>query len=116
MFETTHQRNPGEDFSRPGAFGEHGGNVRDVDLERANGVGRIMLTGSEKGTRIADVYQKFPIGIVFPRIGDDLAKEAVVTGCGKDLQGAGSTRAGFNKVESVRHGKARLAPARNNRL
>ena len=52
--------------------------MRDVDLERANGVGRIVLTGSERGTRIAEVYQKFPIGLVFPRIGDDLVKEAVI--------------------------------------
>jgi urease accessory protein len=78
MFEATHQRNPGEDTSHPGAFRAHGGNVRDVDLERANGVGRIVLAGSERGTRIVDVYQKFPIGIVFPRIGDDLVKEAVI--------------------------------------
>jgi urease accessory protein len=78
MFEATHQRNPGEDSGHPGAFGTHGGNVRDVDLERANGVGRIVLVGSERGTRIADVYQKFPIGLVFPRIGDDLVKEAVI--------------------------------------
>ena len=78
MFEATHQRDPGEDSSHPGAFGAHGGNLRDVDLERANGVGRIVLTGSERGTRIVDVYQKFPIGLVFPRIGDDLVKEAVI--------------------------------------
>ena len=78
MFEATHQRNPGEDSSHPGTFGARGGNVRDVDLERANGVGRIVLTGSERGTRIAEVYQKFPIGLVFPRIGDDLVKEAVI--------------------------------------
>jgi urease accessory protein len=78
MFEATHERDPGEDSSRPGAFRAHGANVRDVDLERANGVGRIVLTGSERGTRIVDVYQKFPIGLVFPRIGDDLVKEAVI--------------------------------------
>jgi urease accessory protein len=78
MFEATHERDPGEDSSHPGAFGAHGGNLRDVDLERANGVGRIVLTGSERGTRIVDVYQKFPIGLVFPRIGDDLVKEAVI--------------------------------------
>ena len=78
MFEATHQRDPGEDSSHPGAFGAHRGNLRDVDLERANGVGRIVLTGSERGTRIVDVYQKFPIGLVFPRIGDDLVKEAVI--------------------------------------
>jgi urease accessory protein len=78
MFEATHRRNPGEDSSHPGTFGACGGNVRDVDLERANGGGRIVLTGSERGTRIADVYQKFPIGLAFPGIGDDLVKEAVI--------------------------------------
>jgi urease accessory protein len=78
MFEATNQRNPGEDTSHPGAFRAHGGNVRDVDLERVNGVGRIVLAGSEWGTRIVDVYQKFPIGLVFPKIGDDLVKEAVI--------------------------------------
>jgi urease accessory protein len=78
MFEATHQRNPGEDSSQTGTLGAHPGNVRDVDLERANGVGRIVLTGSERGTRIVDIYQKFPIGLVFPRVGDELVKEAVI--------------------------------------
>jgi urease accessory protein len=78
MFEATHQRNPGGDPSHPGAFGAHGGNLRDADLERANGAGRIVFTGSENGTRIADFYQKFPIGLVFPRIGDGSVKEAVI--------------------------------------
>ena len=52
--------------------------MRDVDLERANGVGRIAFTGSSSGTRISEVYQKFPIGLMFPRIGDDLVTEAVI--------------------------------------
>jgi len=52
--------------------------VSDVDLERANGAGRIVLTGSTNGTRISEVYQKFPIGLMFPRIGDDLVTEAVI--------------------------------------
>jgi urease accessory protein len=78
MFEATQQRNPGEGSSHPETVGARGQNVRDVDLERANGVGRIVLIGSERCTRIAEVYQKFPIGLVFPRIGDDLVKEAVI--------------------------------------
>ena len=60
MFEATHQGNSGQDPSHPGAFGARGGNVSDVDLERANGAGRIVLTGSSSGTRISEVYQKFP--------------------------------------------------------
>jgi urease accessory protein len=78
MFEATHPGNSGEDPSGPGAFGARKGNVSDVDLERANGAGRIVFTGSASGTRISEVYQKFPIGLMFPRIGDGVVKEAVI--------------------------------------
>jgi urease accessory protein len=78
MFEATHQANSGEDPRDLGAFGSRGGNVSDVDLERANGAGRIVFTGSARGTRISEVYQKFPVGLMFPRIGDDLVTEAVI--------------------------------------
>jgi urease accessory protein len=78
MFEATHLGNFGEDPSGPGAFGAREANVSDVDLERANGAGRIVLTGSASGTRISEVYQKFPISLMFPRIGDDVVKEAVI--------------------------------------
>src|SRR5246127_5596609 len=78
MFEATHQGNSGDDPSNPRAFGSGGGNVSDVDLERANGAGRIVLAGSASGTRISEVYQKFPISLMFPRIGDDLVTEAVI--------------------------------------
>jgi urease accessory protein len=78
MFEATHQDNSGKDPSDLGTFGVRGGNASDVDLERANGAGRIVLTGSSTGTRIVEVYQKFPINLMFPRTGDDLVKEAVI--------------------------------------
>jgi urease accessory protein len=78
MFEATHQGNSGDDPSNPRAFGSGGGSVSDVDLERANGAGRIVFTGSASGTRISEVYQKFPIGLMFPRTGDNLATEAVI--------------------------------------
>jgi urease accessory protein len=78
MFETTHQRGLGGDPGDPGAFGARGRNVSDVDLERANGAGRIVLTGSESVTRVSDVYQKFPVGFAFPRVHDDSTKEAVI--------------------------------------
>jgi urease accessory protein len=78
MFETTHQDNSGKDPSDPGMFGAGGRNASDADLERANGAGRIVFTGSASGTRISEVYQRFPINLMFPRIGDDLVKEAVI--------------------------------------
>lgn len=78
MFEATHQRDPSENMSDPSALAARGGNVRDVDLERANGAGRIVFTSFENATRIAEVYQKFPLGILFPNIGDGRVKEAVI--------------------------------------
>ncbi|MEH2545707.1 urease accessory protein [Bradyrhizobium sp. AZCC 2262] len=87
MFEATHQGNSGEDLSDPGAFGVRGGNVRDVDLERANGAGRIVLTGSANSTRISEVYQKFPIGLMFPRIGDEMVTEAVIVNSSGGIAG-----------------------------
>jgi urease accessory protein len=87
MFEATHQGNSGDDPSNPRAFGSGGGSVSDVDLERANGAGRIVFTGSASGTRISEVYQKFPIGLMFPRIGDDLVTEAVIVNSSGGIAG-----------------------------
>ena len=50
----------------------------DMDLQRANGCGRIVLSGSENGTRIEDIFERFPIRILFPRTGDGAIKEAVL--------------------------------------
>ena len=61
--------------------------MRDADLERANGAGRIVFTSSENGTRIAEVYQKFPVGLMFPRVGGDLVKEAVIVNASGGIAG-----------------------------
>jgi len=50
----------------------------DRDLQRANGSCRIVLSGSEKGTRIMDLFQQSPIRVMFPGIGGVGAKEAVL--------------------------------------
>src|SRR5246500_4894687 len=50
----------------------------DMDLQRANGCGRIVLSGSENGTRIEDIFERFPIRILFQRTGDGAIKEAVL--------------------------------------
>jgi len=78
MFETTYQRNHHEESNCPERVGAPAEHPRDVDLERASGAGRIVLTGDESVTRVAEVYQKFPIGILFPKIGDGQIKEAVI--------------------------------------
>jgi urease accessory protein len=52
--------------------------LSDVDLQRADGCGRIVLTGSEKGTRVEEIFERSPIRILFPRTGSGAIKEAVL--------------------------------------
>jgi urease accessory protein len=69
-------------------------NPCDRDLQRAEGCGRITLSGSEKGTRIMDVLQRFPIRIMFPRTGSSAVEEAVF------VNAAGGV-AGGDRLESA---------------
>jgi urease accessory protein len=50
----------------------------DRHLQRSTGACRIVLSGSEKGNRIMDVYQQSPIRVLFPRTGGAAAEEAVL--------------------------------------
>jgi urease accessory protein len=59
----------------------------DRDLQRANGVGRIVLRGSDAGTEVVDVYQKFPTRIMLPTIGDGRVKETVVVNAAGGIAG-----------------------------
>jgi urease accessory protein len=52
--------------------------TRDKDLQRADGCGRIVLSGSENGTRIEDFYERSPIRVMFPRNGSCAMEEAVL--------------------------------------
>jgi len=64
----------------PSSFGlpeRDAGSASDKDLQRAKGSGRIVLSGSEKGTRIMDVFERSPIRIMFPRAPGDAVEEAV---------------------------------------
>src|SRR6516165_5040232 len=50
----------------------------DNVLQRAEGSCRIVVGGSEKGTRVMDVYQKSPLRVLFPRSPAAGAEEAVL--------------------------------------
>jgi len=50
----------------------------DRDLQRADGCGRVVLIGSENGTRIEDLFERSPIRIMFPRTGYRAVEEAVL--------------------------------------
>jgi urease accessory protein len=50
----------------------------DKDLQRADGCGRLVLSGSGNGTRIDDIFERSPIRIMFPRIGHSAVEQAVL--------------------------------------
>jgi urease accessory protein len=76
MFDTTR---PTVGDLKPFASQEEGTRApTDKDLQRAVGCGRIVLSGSENGTSIMDVFQQSPIRIMFPRAGGAPVEEAVL--------------------------------------
>ena len=83
MFEVTRQHN-GEVSAPPGATDAL---PRDRDLQRASGAGRIVLRGSDSRTDVVDVYQKFPIRIMCPTIGEGAVREAVVVNAAGGIAG-----------------------------
>ena len=61
--------------------------LRDADLQRASGVGRIAFEGAGNGARVADIYEKFPTRIMLPRIPGDTAREAVLVNVAGGITG-----------------------------
>jgi len=65
----------------------------DKDLQRANGICRIVVGVCGKGTRIMDLYQKAPIRVLFPRTGHDRALEAVIVNTSGGVAGGDQLQA-----------------------
>jgi urease accessory protein len=59
----------------------------DRNLQRASGLGRIVLRGLDRGTEVVDVYQKFPTRIMLPTVGDDAVREAVIVNAAGGIAG-----------------------------
>jgi urease accessory protein len=78
MFDAISPSDFPDDLCPPGSPEVRGGNPSDKDLQRADGSGRIVLSGSDNGTRIVDVFQRSPIRIMFPRSGVSAVEEAVI--------------------------------------
>jgi urease accessory protein len=78
MLDTTTLSDLIDDETLSGSQELRVGNPSDRDLQRAEGVCRIVAGGSGNGTRIMDVYQKSPIRVLFPKTGDNRAQEAVL--------------------------------------
>jgi urease accessory protein len=78
MFDATLASGVTDNLSRFRLPEMRAGNPSDKDLQRAEGFCRILLSGSESGTRVIDVFQRSPIRVMFPRIGRAAVKEAVL--------------------------------------
>src|SRR5260370_6359729 len=76
MLDATTQSYLSEDLGAVGSREASMGNPSDKDLQRSDGAGRVVVSGSENGTRIIDVFQRSPIRIMFPRDGGAAAEEA----------------------------------------
>jgi urease accessory protein len=83
MFETTHQYNCEVKL----ATGLMAAAPGDRDLQRASGAGRIVLRGSDRGTEVVNVYQKFPTRVMLPTIGDGSVKEVVAINASGGIAG-----------------------------
>jgi len=59
----------------------------DKDLQRAEGSGRMVLSGSAKGTRVVDVFERSPIRIMFPRDIRGAVEEAVLVNTAGGIAG-----------------------------
>ena len=87
MFDATPPSDHGDDFS-PFDWPDVCARIpSDKDLQRAEGSGRIVLSGSDKGTRVMDVFQRAPIRIMFPRTADDALDEAVLVNTAGGIAG-----------------------------
>ena len=64
-----------------------GNHPSDNDLQRADGCCRIVLSGSENGTQIEDVFERYPLRVMFPRSGHCTVEEAVLINTGGGVAG-----------------------------
>ena len=87
MFEIAPQSDRTDDLSLFGSPKERTGNSSDKDLQRAEGWGRIVLSGSQNGARIKDIFQRSPIRIMFPRAGGGAVEETVLVNTAGGIAG-----------------------------
>jgi urease accessory protein len=101
MFDGISPSNLTDDLCAPGSGEARGGNPSDKDLQRAEGSGRIVLSGSEKGTRIADLFQRSPIRIMFPRACGGAIEEAVLINTAGGIAGGDRLKFGVTALASA---------------
>lgn len=92
---------PTEGTSISGTRARHKVNSSDRNLERAEGVCRIVAEGSGRGTRIVDIYQKSPTRVLFPRIENSRALEAVLVNTSGGIAGGDRLRSSVTALSGA---------------
>ena len=87
MFDAISPCDLNDDLCALGTPEARGENPFDKDLQRAKGFGRMVLSGSEKGTRIVDIFQRSPVRIMFPRAYGGAIEEAVLVNTAGGIAG-----------------------------
>jgi urease accessory protein len=98
MFDATSPSDLGNDLGALSSPEWCGRNPSDKDLQRAEGSGWIVVSGSEKGTRIMDVFQRSPIRILFPRTGGGALEEAVFVNTSGGVAGGDRLESGVTAL------------------
>jgi urease accessory protein len=101
MFQATSLPDLTADLGPFSSSEQHGGNPSDTDLQRADGAGRIVLIGSDNGTRVVDVFQQSPIRIMFPRSGDSPVEEAVLINTAGGIAGGDRLKCGVTALANA---------------
>ena len=98
MFDATSPSDLTVDLGRFGSPEVRAGNPSDRDLQRAEGSGRIVLSGSAEGARIIDVFQRSPIRIMFPRASGAAVEEAVFVNTAGGIAGGDRLECGVTAL------------------
>jgi urease accessory protein len=101
MFDTASRNDLTDDPSSFASPEGHAGSASDKDLQRAKGSGRIVLTGSAKGTRITDIFERSPIRIMFPRAAGDAVEEAVLINTAGGIAGGDQLETGVTALANA---------------
>lgn len=92
MFDVTSrfEERPGEVLAAPLQRGMLP--PRDRDLQRANGAARIVFEVRDGRTYAAEVFQKSPIRVLFPRLDGNIAESAVLANTSGGIAGGDAYR------------------------
>ena len=73
----------------------------DKRLQRAKGLCRIVMGGSERGNEIVDVFQRSPLKVIFPRMGGSELKEAVLINTAGGIAGGDQLKCDVTAVANA---------------